>query len=595
MASEIRVNKINSRTGVGTITLSPTGVDFTGIATVATLKATTGIVTSLTVTGNATVATLKATTGIVTSLTVTGNATVGDTVAITTVGDTTVRDLTVRTVTSSDQVISNRSGTSICFRAQSSGTDNFTVQADGKVNVSDNGKFTVGSGDDLEIYHDGSNSYVNDGGTGGLFIRAANQIGFRDAANSFANFANFVSGGAIDLYYNGSKKFETTASGVTVTGAFNVGSATSITSSSLKVNDVQYPDSGPLSNRNLIINGDFQVAQRATSATSNTYATVDRWKSTFSQTAGTQSQLAFTSGDPYDEGFRYAYRLQVTSTSTNASAYVQMQTHLEAQDIARSGWKYKDSNRSLSCSFWVRSSLAGTYNVQYRADDVGSFFFNRAFTVAANTWTKVTHTIPGHASLVFDNNVNSGLVIVIVAHYGTSHTSNSVSNNTWFSLSGGSYFPDYAQNFGNTANATFDVTGIQLEVGSKSTPFEHRSYADMLAKCQRYYYLHAAYTASGVNKSISQASAYHTSSAFGVVHFPSTMRAVPTLEVADVANAYRIFIGGSSANFNSFATQEAGENAFTLERGSLSMTTGNAGWFRLNDEPGGRIAFNAEI
>ena len=170
-----------------------------------------------------------------------------------------------------------------------------------------------------------------------------------------------------------------------------------------------------------------------------------------------------------------------------------------------------------------------------------------------------------------------------------------MSNNTWFSLSGGSYFPDYAQNWGNTANATFDVTGIQLEVGSKSTPFEHRSYADMLAKCQRYYYLHAAYTANGVNKSISQASAYSTTSAFGVVHFPATMRAVPTLEVADVSNAYRIFIGGSSANFNSFSTQEASENAHTIERGSLSMTQGNAGWFRLNDEPGGRIAFNAEI
>jgi len=551
MASEIRVNKINSRTGVGTITLSPTGVDFTGIATVATLKATTGIVTTFSATGNATIG---GTLGVTGTSTLSGNATVGGTLNVT--GETT-----------------------------------FATH----VNLGDSDKLKFGASGDLEIYHDGSNSFIDDGGTGGLFIRASDQIGFRDAANSFANFANFVSGGTVDLYYNGSKKFETTGVGASVIGTFNVGTGTSITSSSLKVNDVQYPDSGPLSNRNLIINGDFQVAQRATSATSNTYATVDRWKSTFSQTAGTQSQLALTSGDPYDEGFRYAYRLQVTSTSSNTSAYIQMQTHLEAQDIARSGWKYKDSNRSLSCSFWVRSSLAGTYNVQYRADDVGSFFFNRAFTVAADTWTKVTHTIPGHASLVFDNNVNSGLGIVIVAHYGTQHTGGSVSNNTWFSLSGGSYFPDYAQNWGNTANATFDLTGIQLEVGSKSTPFEHRSYADMLAKCQRYYYLHAAYTASGVQKSISQASAYTTSAAFGVVHFPVTMRAVPTLEVADVANAYRIFIGGSSANFNSFNTQEASENAHTIERGSLSMTQGNAGWFRLNDESGGRLAFNAEI
>jgi hypothetical protein len=261
---------------------------------------------------------------------------------------------------------------------------------------------------------------------------------------------------------------------------------TSVTGS-LSVNGNYYPTTGPLSNRNLIINGAMVLAQRGTTSTDVGYQTVDRWNTTISTANGTQTQSAITSGAPYDEGFRYSYRLTMTSTSTNTSAYCQMQTKLEAQDIAGSGWKYKDPNHSLTCSFWVKSSVAGTYNAQYRADDVGNFFFNRAFTVVANTWTKVTHTIPGNASLVFNNDNGIGLGLVIIPYYGTDYTASSVSNDTWFTLSSNNYFPDYAQNFMNTSSATFDITGVQLEVGEKATPFEHRTYGDELAKCQRYY------------------------------------------------------------------------------------------------------------
>lgn len=256
----------------------------------------------------------------------------------------------------------------------------------------------------------------------------------------------------------------------------------------VQVDGVQLPTTGALSNRNLVINGAFQVAQRGDTSTAGGYQTVDRWKALFGGSIGmTQSQTQLTSGTPYDEGFRDSFKVAVNTASNAANDYLQMQTTLEAQDVAQSGWKYEDPSHSLTCSFWVKSSLAGTYNVQYRAMDIGDFYFNRAFTVTANTWTKVTHTIPGHASLVFNNDNGEGLKIVIVQHYGTQYTANTVSNDTWFSLSNSNYFPDFAQNFGNTANATFEITGVQLEVGSKSTPFEHRSYGDELARCLRYF------------------------------------------------------------------------------------------------------------
>ena len=496
MASEIRVNKINSRTGVGTITLSPTGVDFTGIATVATLKATTGIVTTFSATSNATVG---GTLGVTGTSTLSGNATVGGTLNVT--GETT-----------------------------------FATH----VNLGDSDKLKFGASGDLEIYHDGSNSYVNDAGTGGLFIRAANQIGFRDAANSFANFANFVSGGAIDLYYNGSKKFETTASGVNVTGAFNVGSATSITSSSLKVNDVQYPTSGPLSNRNLMINGAMQVAQRGTTSTVNGYGTVDRIKVEYGQAQITQYQLSLTSGAPFNEGFRYALRQKVTTASSSGNSYAQFRTHLEGQNIAQSGWNYGDSNATLVTSFWARSSLAGTYYVQYRFPDSGSNnYFNRAFTLSADTWTKITNTVPGRSGLVIDNNNGNGLEYVICPYYGTDYTGSNATTDSYFSLAGNDYFPNFAQDFPSTLNATFDVTGIQLEVGSKATPFEHRTYGDDVRICQRYYtQSYNTYETPGAdttssNPGVISSTAYGTISyaSPGTAFFPVEMRGTPTVTI----------------------------------------------------------------
>tara|TARA_R100000995_G_scaffold84380_1_gene62863 strand:- start:1442 stop:2614 length:1173 start_codon:yes stop_codon:yes gene_type:complete len=341
---------------------------------------------------------------------------------------------------------------------------------------------------------------------------------------------------------------------------------------------VQLPTAGALSHRNLVINGAMQVAQRNTSSSDNGYHTVDRWRATISAATGTQSQLSLTSGDPYDEGFRRAFRLEITSPSSDSGGYIQMRTHLEAQTIAQSGWKYTDSNQSLTCSFWVRSSLAGTYNVQYRANDSGNFFFNRAFTVTANTWTKVTQTIPGHSSLVFNNDTGDGLQIVIVPQYGTDHTDNSVSNNTWFTLASGSYFPDYAQSFLNTDNATFDVTGVQLEVGSKSTPFEHISYGEEVRNCQRYY-THSYNTFESVgantasaNPGVISSTAYVSISyaSAGTAFFPVEMRGTPSITIYSY--------DGTAGKINADNTEGTGA--------AFRISTKSAYFARNNDDSG---------
>tara|TARA_A100001388_G_scaffold275928_1_gene262454 strand:+ start:747 stop:1835 length:1089 start_codon:yes stop_codon:yes gene_type:complete len=255
------------------------------------------------------------------------------------------------------------------------------------------------------------------------------------------------------------------------------------------VDGQQMPTAGPLSHRNLVVNGAMTVAQRGTSSTASGYQTVDRFKIGFSAVSVTQSQQTLSSGSPYDEGFRNFLRLANTSTSSSTSSAVEIQYRVEAQDLAQSGWNYKSTSSYVTFSFWARSSLAGTYYATYRNTDASPLQFIKSFTLVADTWTKVTHTIPGGSNVVFNNDNGEGMRIMIAPHYGTSSTGSGAQLDAWHDRVGSDYFPDYAQNWSNTASATFDVTGVQLEVGEKATPFEHRSYGDELARCQRYYEL----------------------------------------------------------------------------------------------------------
>ena len=248
---------------------------------------------------------------------------------------------------------------------------------------------------------------------------------------------------------------------------------------------------GALSHRNLIINGAMQVYQRNASSSTSGGFVADRFKSEFFGPSVTTSRETLSSGSPYDEGFRYFIRNSNTSVSSATNAYVSCGQDIEAQNIANSGWNYKSASSYITLSFWARSSLAGTYYTQLRTVDGSEYIYYKAFTLSANTWTKVTCTIPGNSNLQFDNDNGLGLRFLIISHYGTNYTGGGeASSETWYSRSsqGDAYLAtNFAQNWANTSSATFDVTGVQLERGSVATPFEMRSYGEELARCQRYY------------------------------------------------------------------------------------------------------------
>ena len=249
-----------------------------------------------------------------------------------------------------------------------------------------------------------------------------------------------------------------------------------------------------LSNRNIIINGACNVAQRSTSAvTDDSYRTVDRFALGYGgiDEHPTQERHALTSSDtgPWEKGFRHSFHV-TNGNQTNgfgASDFFNIKYIVEAQDMASSGWNYTSASSYITLSFWVKSSVAQNFYGYIKSQD--GTFKHYAFetgSLSANTWTKITKTIPGHADITFNNDNGQGLIVELIHYTGTTE-SGSVTLNQWATFNGSLRTPDQTSTWWTTNDATIEVTGVQLEVGDVATDFEHRSYSDELARCQRYF------------------------------------------------------------------------------------------------------------
>ena len=141
----------------------------------------------------------------------------------------------------------------------------------------------------------------------------------------------------------------------------------------------------------------------------------------------------------------------------------------------------------ITLSFWARSSLQGTYYAFVVTDDGTDYYRSKAFALSADTWTKVTFTIEGNSNLTINDDNGIGFTVNIVPHYGTGYTGSNANTTSWYTLVSNDYMPDFAQSWSESSSATFDVTGVQLEVGQVATPYKHENFADNLKRCKRYF------------------------------------------------------------------------------------------------------------
>ena len=350
-------------------------------------------------------------------------------------------------------------------------------------------------------------------------------------------------------------------------------------------------------NRNLIINGAMNVAQRGTSSTVDGYGCIDRFRSNISgnDEAPTQSQVDVASGtSPYSLGFRKAFRMTNGNQTSGAGStdVLCILYRMEAQDIANSGWNYTDSNSKITLSFWCKSSVAQVFYGYLRTKDgTEQLYPFQIGSLSADTWTKVTKTIPGNSNLQFDNDNAHGLDIEFLMYRGTDRTG-SISLNTWGAYNSSIRVPDMTTTWYTTNDATFELTGVQLEVGSVATDFEHRSFAQELQLCERYFQTYARDTGL-----IDLAQAYTSTEVDIPVVFRTTMRTAPSLEQTTGGNYFQVLGGSGSAvyidgNWSISTGKEHSSLIYATTDGS--MTAGEAKLVRSYNS-NARLAFTAEL
>ena len=335
-----------------------------------------------------------------------------------------------------------------------------------------------------------------------------------------------------------------------------------------------------LSNRRLTINGAMQVCQRGDqtgiSTAANNYTT-DRF-AIYENGGVAVSGLHQDSGTDLPE-FPKCLRVDCTTASTYTNGHeLKIGYEFEGQDLQLLQYG-SSSNKKLTLSFYVRSNKAATYAIWFYRG-VGNRQNGKTYTInSANTWEKKTITINGDASNAITNDVSSRMAVNWILMAGSDFTSGTNPNGTWETRVDANRYVGQTGTIGASTDDYFDLTGVQLEVGSVATDFEHRSFADELALCQRYYYQ----IVKGDNQAIGIANYWSSTEVRVFIPFPVTMRAAPTLSIVTNSNAYTWYRenGYDNTDGSDFAIADSHtQGCFIVDSGSSGTSAGNAAYFK---------------
>ena len=316
--------------------------------------------------------------------------------------------------------------------------------------------------------------------------------------------------------------------------------------------------SAPEGRKNIVTNGAMQVAQRATSATglgaSSGFFTVDRFKMLFN----TSGRLKMEQVADGPSGFANSIKLSCTQADTSIAAdeFAVIEQRFEGQDLQRF-MKGTSDAKEYAVSFYVKGNASATYVIELFDND-NDRQVSKQFSVTTS-WSRVELTFPADTTGALDDDSNCSLLIFFWLHAGSNRTSGTLSE-TWTSRTDANRVVGINSFFSSTDN-TFFVTGLQIEVGSVATEFEHRSFGEELALCQRYYHRQVrtdTTDASDISRFNNTAGLYlglaqitGATDGFLPVNMPTTMRTTPTISQTNVSHISAF--PGSNIVFTAFS------------------------------------------
>ena len=318
-----------------------------------------------------------------------------------------------------------------------------------------------------------------------------------------------------------------------------------------------------LGRKNIIINGGMQLSQRSTSVTgigaSSGYFTLDRFYVSLGAGDGrfTMSQSSVTDL----EGFSNALKVDCTTADTSIAAgeALVIAQHIEGFNLQQLK-ATSTTTKAFTLSFYAKSNASRAIVSEIIFSNGTNRQMSKLHTIGTS-WARYTMTVPAASSTQIDNDNSNELQLNFWLHGGSTYTGGTLNDDALDSVTNANRAAGIGSIFASTDNE-IEITGVQMEVGSQATPFEHRSFGEELVSCQRYFYK----AVSGNNKQFAVGTYYATSLITSTLTFPTTMRAAPTITVGTGTNYYVAYGNGQGDGFDTWDnTPRGNENYIALD------------------------------
>jgi hypothetical protein len=344
--------------------------------------------------------------------------------------------------------------------------------------------------------------------------------------------------------------------------------------------------------RNIVINGDMQIAQRATSSsgiTSDGYYAVDRFLvENGSFGTWTQSQAADA---PTGQGYYNSLKMDCTTAQGSPSSNSILLVGQSIEGFMLQPIKQGTANaESTTLSFWHKHTKTGTNIVELLDADNSNAVSGSYTQSVSDTWEKATITFPANTSGTYDNDNARSLRIRFIMGAGTDYTSGTLATTWQTSITDANRYAGQVNNADSTSN-NFIITGVQYEVGTAASDFEFLPVDVNLNRCQRYYFQYL----SGTSKTVGIASYWTTTGVDTIINFPVEMRSAPSVVATSGSSYYTVYVAGNGRAIDAgLAVNRTNLTSTQLYATTASDTAGRAGlWTTTNSSAS--IAFSSEL